>query len=198
MFYLSNFARPKGAKDKQKRRKRNSLAENLAIASVPTVYSSYLFGQGLQVGEKKYLESKVKRTKLNIKEKTEWSTNRREEYGELQSKIDSYNLKGKEIPYSDKTRIRKLEGYQKQTGDLFLSGREFTGLEKNKKLLPMLENKWNKVKEIPTPNSLKDALIPKLKYLTPTRLGITVLGGAGATILTGATLKRIRELKEKN
>jgi hypothetical protein len=198
MFYLSNFARPKGAKDKQKRRKRNSLAQNLAIASVPTVYSSYLLEQALQVGEKNYLKKELKRTKLNIKEKTEWSTNRRDDYNDLQSKIESYNRRGKEISKTDKKNIRKLEGYRKQTGDLFLSGREFTGLEKNKKLLPMLENKWTKVKEIPTPTSLKDALIPKLKYLRPTRLGVTVLGGAGATMLTGATLKRIRELKEKN
>jgi hypothetical protein len=198
MFYLSNFARPKGAKDKQKRRKRNSLAENLAIASVPTVYSSYLLGQGIQVGEKKYLEGKVKRTKLNINEKAQWSNDRRESYNELKGKRDAFNLSGKELSNTDKTKLRKLEGYQKQTGDLFLSGRELTGLEKNKKQLPMLEKKWNKVKGIPTPNSLKDALIPKLKYLTPTRLGITVLGGAGATMLTGATLKRIRELKEKD
>lgn len=192
MFYLSNFARTKGAKDK-KPRKRNSLAKNLAIASVPTVYSSYLIGQALQVGEKNYLKDKVKRTKLNINEKVQWSNDRRESYNKLKGKRDAFNLSGKELSNTDKTKLRKLEGYQKQTGDLFLSGRELTGLEKNKKVLPKLEKKYNYVKEISTPTNLKDALIPKLKYLTPSRLGITVLGGGGATILTGALLKRIRK-----
>lgn len=192
MFYLSNFARTKGAKDK-KPRKRNSLAENLAIASVPTVYSSYLFGNALQVGEKKYLKDKVKRTKLNIREKEEYTVTRKDKYNHLKNKESQYAQKGKVLGNSDSSNLLRLEGYKRQTGDLFLSGRELTGLEKSKKLLPKLEKKYNYVKEIPTPTNLKDALIPKLKYLTPSRLGITVLGGGGATILTGALLKRIRE-----
>lgn len=189
MFYLSNFARPKGAKDK-KPRKRNSLGENLAIVSIPTFYSNYLFGQALQIAEKNSINKNLKKTHRNINEKLEWSKNREKDYNFLKNK--------KSRTPNQQYKFDKLKGYKNQTGDLFLSGRELTGLENNKKLLPKLEKKWNKVKNIPTPENIKDALIPKLKYLTPTRLGITVLGGAGATALTGATLKRIREMKEKN
>lgn len=196
MFYLSNFARTKGAKDKQPR-KRNSLAQNLAITSLPTVYSSYLFGNALQVGEKNYLKDKVKRTKLNIKEKIKDGRTRVDKYELLLKKIE----KGKELTDNQKLDLKRFEGYNKIPNPdnaketMLLTGREITGLDKSKKLLPKLEKKYNYVKEIPTPKNLKDALIPKLKYLTPARLGLTVLGGGSATILTGALLKRIREEK---
>lgn len=190
MFYLADFARTKGAKDK-KPRKRNSLKENIAITALPSIYSSYLFGQALQTGEKNYIRQKLKRTLLNIKEKEQWSSDRRQDYNDL------LNLaKKKDLSYSNQRKLNKLEGYRKQTGDLFLSGRELTGLEKNRKALPNLQKKWKHIENIPVPKNWKEGLTPKLKYLTPSRLGITLLGGAGVSTLTGATLKYIRDRKK--
>lgn len=202
MRYLSNFARPKGAKDKKKRKRRRRNPETQAwinilgtgaAVSPAVLYATYQDAMRTLMKNKKKLEFESGKKKDYLQTLDDYTAKRKIEYDRLTNREVEALGGGKPLGIGETRDLKRLRRQYQVSGDRFLNYNEMTAAKNARRWLKQKDKTLESLKKIDLPRTTKGLRIPKRKFFDK-RTAAKILGtGAIGSLLAGATIEAWRQ-----